>query len=126
MTALPVASIDQILDLYYSFADKSGQFNLTQLRKIASKKSAIKHVHKFLPKDGACAAKTYGLVDSYCHNDFEEKLEFFTKHKLEIKMCAKTLLAVHEQIDTLNDEVCLCDFLAKTDILSYVDFLKIV
>ena len=49
----------------------------------------------------------------------------FTKHVLKVKIWAKTVLMTHEQLDVRSNELQSCDFLVKSDILSFGEFLKI-
>lgn len=115
--SIRIDHISPILRLFDVFRDsKTQRLNLTHLRKLATRKSCLKKSEVFLrtPVDG----------------DVEARLE---SHSLELGLCVKTPMFAHRRWSvkdvTLDgdarSELASCQYLVKTDIFSYVDFLKI-
>lgn len=118
LSNVSIANTGLILELYHSFTDSSNAFNLTTLRKIASKKTAVKSVNKIMPN-------SWNVEEVKRSNFFNESMDKnFTNHVLRIQIYAKTLLLTHEQY-SISSVLRTSDHLLKGDILSYLDFLKI-
>ena len=101
-------NIIKIIDLYHSLIPNTFEFNLTQLRKIASNKHSTKSVHRIFID--------FELIEG----EIETK---YTKHELELSLYNSIVLIKHSQ--WRNDVKTSCDLLAKNDILAFVEFLKI-
>ena len=109
--------ISSIVRLFDVFRDsKTQRLNLTHLRKLATRKSCLK--------------KSEVLLRTSVDGDVETRSE---SHSLELGLCVKTPMFVHrrwlvkdEKPDGgFRSELASCQYLVKTDIFSYVDFLKI-
>lgn len=107
LSYIEVRHLDELLNLYLSFTNGVENFNLTTLRKIASKNSTEKVKEVIL--------QNHNLEVSSALN--------FTHHIIELCLHMKTVVFSHRQIETFLVETV--DYLAKNDILSYIDFLRL-
>lgn len=106
---IEVNHLDELVNLYLSFTSGLEKFNLTTLRKIASKKSTEKLKDVILQNHTLELDNTASALN-------------FTQHVLELQMHMKSVVFSHRQINTFVPESV--DYLARNDILSYIDFLR--
>ena len=118
---LEIGHLEELTNLYLSFTEGIENFNLTSLRRIASKKSNNKikdvmlqnHVHVELYDKG----DEDGCLPSGGLN--------MTHHVLELQLHVGSVVFSHQQYNiSLVDQGSL-DYLVKNDILSYIDFLRL-
>ena len=112
--SIRIDHISSIVRLFDVFRDsKTQRLNLTHLRKLATRKSCLKKSEVLL-----CVGS--GEVETRSES-----------HSLELGLCVKTPMFVHRRWFVKDDdggfrsELASCQYLVKTDIFSYVDFLKI-
>ena len=119
---IEIGHLEELTNLYLSFTEGVENFNLTSLRKIASKKSNNKikdvmlqnHVHVELYDD---KGGEDGCLPSGGLN--------MTHHVLELQLHVGSVVFSHQQYNiSLVDQGSL-DYLVKNDILSYIDFLRL-
>ena len=115
LSSIHIVHMDSIINLYHDFTKDMNEFNLTILRKIASKKSNIKTLDASL----SLMSNTKNLD---CSNFTENN---YTKHTLEVQIYSKSVIISHKQTDITSNIIISLDYLAKNDILAYVDFLQL-
>ena len=118
---LEIGHLEELTNLYLSFTEGIENFNLTSLRKIASKKSNNKikdvmlqnHVHVELYDKG----DEDGCLPSGGLN--------MTHHVLELQLHVGSVVFSHQQYNISLVDQGSFDYLVKNDILSYIDFLRL-
>ena len=117
---IEIGHLEELINQYLSFTEGIENFNLTSLRKIASKKSSNKI------KDVMLQNQVH--VDIYGKGNEDNCLPLglsMTHHILELQLHVGSVVFSHQQYNiSLVDQGSL-DYLVKNDILSYIDFLRL-
>ena len=116
---IEIGHVEELINLYLNFTDGLENFNLTFLRKIASKKSNIR------VKDTKLQSHVHQLYDEKNHAKCCSGINNITHHVLELQLHVGSVVFSHQQYNECLPHQCSLDYLVKNDILSYVDFLRL-
>ena len=98
LSSIAIQSLDKLIELFCTFQDEHSSLNLTHLRKLATSK----HLSK------TSQVLTCNLL-----------------HNVSLQLWTKTVLLIHKCYNADDGKMMSCEYLIKSDILSYIDFLKI-
>ena len=110
--------LEEIIKTYEGYTREFENFNLTELRKLASRKSN-KRVREVILQNNSFTETRKNELEN--PTDLTEKKTI--RHVFELQMHIGAVVFSHTQSRISND-VCV-DYLVKNDILSYVEFLKL-
>ena len=100
-------NIPNVVQLFWTLSSSEKNFNLTFLRKIASKKINVKSVQMILENDNVFPIQQ-------------------RRHTIEVQIHLKTVVISYMLMDETSKKFLSLNYLAKTDILHYVKFLRLM
>ena len=100
-------NIPNVVQLFWTLSSSEKNFNLTFLRKIASKKINVKSVQMILENDNVFPTQQ-------------------RRHTIEVQIHLKTVVISYMLMDETSKKFLSLNYLAKTDILHYVKFLRLM
>ena len=118
-----IMHLDELTKLFASYTGGTfNNFNLTTLRKTAQKKSnnddakeIVLHSHVLLEELNGFDHQNTGYLASAITT---------IRHVLKLQIHVGSVVFSHAQFDSSGKQICL-DYLAKSDIISFVEFLRL-